>query len=487
MRISLERYQDKKDDKDLAMVNRIIADAAKASKGVDDILVMGLDGKVLASVTHRHDGESLAYLPLYTYGKEMPTASIVSVDESSAPQFFHSAPLVLEDSVIGLIAMQVSIDDLYALLEDYTGLGETGEVLMGIKTENGDTLLFSPLRFEKSPMLVAKNSNYAVAMQNALSKRDMLLDGVQDYRQKKVIAVTRYLSELDLGIVVKIDSDEIFKAQHDLQMFMLQSVIAMVLVVFIASFLLARIITKPVIDITHVATLISEGDLERRVHEMSQDELGQLAKALNSMADSLIDTNTLLEQKVKERTADLMGANERLKKMARLDGLTGVANRRSFDDKLDEEWRRCMRSQTPISLIMVDLDYFKKVNDIAGHQIGDECLKSIASALSQSINRPGDMVARYGGEEFALILQDTPETFAEVMAETMRKMVLECKVPHPDSDISPYVTISVGVATTVPQKNEQASSLVTNADNALYQAKQTGRNKVVVWHNAEKR
>ncbi len=161
-----------------------------------------------------------------------------------------------------------------------------------------------------------------------------------------------------------------------------------------------------------------------------------------------------------------------------MDGLTGISNRRYFDQSLEQEWRRCLREYTSVSLIMADIDHFKIFNDTYGHQAGDDCLKEVAQVLKESLNRPADMAARYGGEEFGIVLPDTGLDGAMKVAETMRARVEELGIPHKNSSVSQWVTISLGVATLAATQDHSPSGLVAAADQALYQAKSEGRNRV---------
>ncbi|MCW8397298.1 diguanylate cyclase [Legionella sp. PATHC038] len=166
-----------------------------------------------------------------------------------------------------------------------------------------------------------------------------------------------------------------------------------------------------------------------------------------------------------------------LQEMSYLDGLTGVANRRRFDDFLKHEWKRALRYAKSISLIMIDIDFFKRYNDSLGHLAGDDALKCVARALAETMNRGTDLLARYGGEEFTCILPDTPVAGAIQFADTLREAVYALKLPHPDSDVSRFVTISLGVAGCIPQ-NDDPTYLIRLADDALYRAKTLGRNRV---------
>lgn len=194
---------------------------------------------------------------------------------------------------------------------------------------------------------------------------------------------------------------------------------------------------------------------------------------------SLIVEKSKLYEDLLETKKRLETANLELERLAAVDGLTGLANRRTFDERLEAEWRRSQRSNEPVTLLMVDVDEFKAFNDEHGHQAGDECLKAIATCLAENARRAGDLVARYGGEEFGVILPqcDSPEGLS--LAETLRRSVEALGIEHGVSKVSPYVTISIGLASVFPVVGESIREFVERADRALYEAKRRGRNRVV--------
>ncbi len=167
-----------------------------------------------------------------------------------------------------------------------------------------------------------------------------------------------------------------------------------------------------------------------------------------------------------------------LREMAFRDGLTGVFNRRYFDERYQTEWRRAQRSGGPLSLIMIDVDHFKRYNDHYGHQAGDDCLRAVASALNGELNRPADLLARYGGEEFVCILPETGIEGARLEAERMRQAVEQLALPHAGVETGARVTVSVGVACIAGIADEAPALLLSWADQQLYRAKQSGRNRV---------
>jgi diguanylate cyclase (GGDEF)-like protein len=187
------------------------------------------------------------------------------------------------------------------------------------------------------------------------------------------------------------------------------------------------------------------------------------------------------EIRVRERTEQkLQQANEKLEKLASLDGLTQIANRRSMEQHLALMWRQTHREQKPISLVMCDVDYFKRFNDTYGHQAGDDCLYQVAQSLAKFARRPTDMAARYGGEEFVLILPYTDIAGAMTVAKQFNAAVRALQISHSASDVCAYVSVSVGVSSMVPNSEKTGQlDLIANADSALYSAKKQGRNQVV--------
>lgn len=177
---------------------------------------------------------------------------------------------------------------------------------------------------------------------------------------------------------------------------------------------------------------------------------------------------------------ELEAANQKLRRLASLDGLTQVANRRLFDERFEKEWLRLAREQASLSLILCDVDFFKAYNDTYGHQAGDECLQQVALAITESVRRPADLVARYGGEEFAVILPNTESAGAVQVAESIRKRVEALAIVHATSTVSKYITLSLGVATLIPSSTALSATLILAADKALYQAKASGRDAVVL-------
>ena len=181
---------------------------------------------------------------------------------------------------------------------------------------------------------------------------------------------------------------------------------------------------------------------------------------------------------LEESKAKLAEANRTLQKLSSLDGLTGIANRRSFDEILHKEWNRAMRSEKSIGLLMLDIDFFKLYNDHYGHQGGDDCLKRVANGLESAIRRETDFLARYGGEEFSGVLPDTDLEGAVKVAEEMRLAIKALGIEHADSKVTDIVSISIGVSAVTPLQGMNQEVLIAAADQALYKAKEDGRDRV---------
>lgn len=212
----------------------------------------------------------------------------------------------------------------------------------------------------------------------------------------------------------------------------------------------------------------SKGDSEEEAKGLDLGAVDYIAKPFN---------NTVVKARVRTHV-QLKIRTDMLEQLAMLDGLTGIDNRRSFDQALELEWKRAARSSRDLSVIMMDIDHFKAYNDNYGHGAGDDCLQRVAAALRSAIQRPSDLIARYGGEEFVALLPETLAPGAARMAEKFRRTVLDLALPHAFSPITDKVTISVGHATRHATPDLSPQDLLKSADQALFRAKQDGRNRV---------
>jgi diguanylate cyclase (GGDEF)-like protein len=241
---------------------------------------------------------------------------------------------------------------------------------------------------------------------------------------------------------------------------------------------LSRPLTELSDAVANLDARLEEGD-PVLIEYPHRDEIGALVASLNDMRVRLSASHRELEHKVAERTRELEEANLRLEALSTTDGLTGIANRRRFDEVLKDEGNRALRLLQPLALLMLDIDLFKNYNDRYGHQAGDECLRSVGRILEANSRRSSDLAARYGGEEFVLLASHTDTERAMHLANVVRESIESLELTHADAPHG-KVTVSIGVAVMLPESGRPPELLITKADEALYCAKNAGRNRVML-------
>jgi diguanylate cyclase (GGDEF)-like protein len=250
---------------------------------------------------------------------------------------------------------------------------------------------------------------------------------------------------------------------------------------------LSNHIVRPIRALTQLTTGLGDPARQELRFPRSFRELNHLGHTLVTMHRQLTFTMSSLEEererlewRVEERTRELAEANERLTRLVSLDALTGIANRRRFDEILTTEWQRAVRSGLTLSLLLCDIDFFKPYNDTFGHQAGDDCLRAVAHAIHTCVRRPTDLVARFGGDEFAVLLPDTNEHGARAVAERIRQAVEALDLGSAVDEMGDRVTLSLGLASGPAPHLRNPGSLIDATDRALYRAKELGRNRVAV-------
>jgi diguanylate cyclase (GGDEF)-like protein len=323
------------------------------------------------------------------------------------------------------------------------------------------------------------------------------IDGKQQFVQVLPIAGER---GLDWSIVIVVPEADVMSRIHVGTLSTALFCLTAALIVILLNSVISRWLSRSIKNLNEASQNIARGDFGQKIADPGIQEFSILANSFDQMSQEiqqsrrqLEEYSRSLEQKVQERTQDLeaeiarravmemelQAANRELEEMAYLDGLTHIANRRQFDERLQQEWRRMQRDNLPLSLIICDIDYFKQFNDAYGHIEGDGCLRRVAQAVHACARRAGDLSARYGGEEFVALLPNTPNAGAMQVAKSIQKLVQSLQIPHIRSEVSHAVTLSFGVATIIPSERNTPEELILRADRALYKAKQAGRDQIL--------
>jgi diguanylate cyclase (GGDEF)-like protein len=293
---------------------------------------------------------------------------------------------------------------------------------------------------------------------------------------RQYLEVVRFEDKYGLDWIVVLvvpEADFMEQIHRNTQITVLFCLLALLLTIMIG-FLITQWLTRPLIELNATAQDIAKGEWNKTVALDRGDVIGDLARSLSTMAQQLKESFSTLEQRIEERTTELIQLNRELQKQAQIDGLTQVANRRYFDHYLAQEWQKLSLKKQPLALLLCDVDYFKLYNDTYGHQAGDRCLQKIAQVLTDSVHAASDLVARYGGEEFVIILSNTDQEGALVVAKRIFQLLSDLEIPHRTSD-KHCVTLSMGIAAIYPTSSSSPRALVMATDLALYTAKAQGR------------
>lgn len=405
-----------------------------------------------------------------------------------------------QSPLIGVLATDFDLADISSFLRGIT-IGKTGQAFIlernyNLVASSYPEKLFTVDR-EKTHRVRADQSQNSLTQEAALGLRAVFpnLEAINQKEQlilptssgEKFVQIRPLIQEegLDWLLVVVIPKAD-FTEQIDRNAY---TTLGICLIIFLLSSLLSFAIYRQLSDwilrFSHAAQAISFGQLAApnpntvpRIRE-----LAILARAIEQMRQQLHDsfaalesTNRDLEERVIQRTTELQQANQNLQHLATIDALTGAANRRYFNDYLEQQWRQALRYSQPLTLIICDVDCFKIYNDTYGHQAGDLCLQQVVSAICQVVQRPQDLLARYGGEEFAVILPDTHLEGARTIAAEIVKAVADLNIPNVRSTVAPHLTVSLGFCCVVPTPELSIDQLINRADQALYAAKEQGRN-----------
>jgi len=389
-------------------------------------------------------------------------------------------PLILGNRTIGFIRISYFADFLDQLVKQRTGLGQTGEWALAVRNEDGGALVATSLKYDSasafSRSLSADNTD--APMIQALLGNETVLKQATDYRGKTVIAATRYLPEQDWGIVAKVDLSEVNELARQNESVIYIAEVVIILSAIGVGIVLAFYIARPVEKLSDHTNKIANGELtEPHVENPGWLEAKQLTDHFSYMISSLRELNDNLQEKVDERTHDLQSVNRELELLATQDHLTGLFNRRHFDQRFEEEFRRSKRYQRDLAVAVLDIDFFKSINDTYGHAVGDEVLKKLSGFLKTSV-RDSDIAARTGGEEFCIVLTETGGRAAQAFLERFRQGVSELEFVAEERKFT--ITCSIGIAV-LDSATENREQLLFRADQSLYNAKNNGRNQVLLF------
>jgi len=361
----------------------------------------------------------------------------------------------------GVVFGAVRLEKIQAMLSQ-TVQGKTAEVIFA--NNEGDIL--SRVMGEDAPTSEAPTTMSDRELIELVKTNESDLLSYQDTDGQEVLATFTELFDGRYYLINKIDKQEILAPHSQMVMFMIITGLVIMLVGFVVVVPVSQQLIKPFVSLVQAIDHVKAGNYQTKIDEKafttSPIELKQFMYSFNEMTTSI--------QKNKQV----------LKRLSKTDGLTGIANRRRFEERLEREWQQALNNQTPVSLIFADVDYFKSYNDQFGHLMGDSCLIQLAHAMKSLIENPKYLVARYGGEEFVIVMPQTASKEATEVAEEVRQQVRNLQIRWSKEDAEKYITISLGVATMTPSQATTKESLIQLADQALYEAKSSGRNQVVV-------
>jgi diguanylate cyclase (GGDEF)-like protein len=445
--------------------NQTLSSLAGNVPWVHALGIVGLDGRMKCSTNPRAVGLDVSDRPYFKNAlqvRDFALSDYLTTRLRDMPALVATVPILKPDgSIEGIVAAAVDlqwIGNLAATVAQHPGIS------IALVDGNGTVVAASA----DGNKLIGRNfADHALA-------RDMMtedegvttaagFDGVR--RIFAFVRVPWTRARLAVGLDEAVVRSEI---DHEISAAYLQLALFGVLVLLAAWFGGEHLILRPIRSLVQTATRFGSGELQVRAEQRPLiAEFQPLAAAFDDMA-----------AKLAAREEELRIANQHLAELASIDGLSGLANRRRFDHELERQWQRTAEQRCPLALIMVDIDHFKLFNDRYGHVRGDACLRAVGETLSLVALDEAVLVARYGGEEFAVLLPGLDNARATALGEDVRGAVEELLVTHAEAPCG-LVTISVGVASLVPDKKQSPADLVEAADHALYAAKRRGRNTVV--------
>lgn len=467
MRISLDQWNNARDVKARNKVHKIINDAKVGLTKLHSISIYDNKGVLVTATADTPNGHQIN-IPV---DKILPSIKLLKRNDQLL--MLGIDRLLLNNKVIGYVKVALFADFIVELVNDRTGLGVTGEWLVAQRHDSGDALFVAPLKYDHDAAFKRRVSKEKIdiPITQALLGNERIMRHAPDYAGNLVIASTRYLSELDWGLVVKIEEDEVSQLMNKTKTVIYVSEVIIIIMAVLMGVGVSFYISNPLEKLASHTNKVAQGQFEQYPRSQTWKEVRDLTEHFNYMISSMKELNENLNAKVAERTKELADLNLQLTELSTRDPLTGLHNRRFLSEKLSEEVSRAKRYSSQLTLVILDVDHFKQVNDTWGHDVGDQALKIISSHLS-SVIRESDVLARYGGEEFCILLPATEEEQARKFLDRIRMDIEYLKIGSGEKCFS--VTCSFGIAKLDDDDTE--SSLTKKADLALYQAKSDGRN-----------
>lgn len=450
-------------------IARIILDARQGLTLLKEISVYDRRSNLVAST-------SSAPIPWRLESDQVFKESIQLTQDGDDVVATSVAPLVFDHKVTGYVRLAFKTNFITELVQQRAGLGETGEWLFAVRHESGDALFAVPLKYDQKAAFrrrVAKD-RLDVPITQAMLGNEIVMSFAPDYLERPVLASTRYLSELDWGLVAKINEDEVASLVNRNQKLIYIAELSIIVLAIFAGVGLSFFIAKPIEKLRAHTAKVAKGQLANPPEGGGWREVKELTEHFSVMIAALKEFNETLQSRIDERTRDLGEANRKLTELATRDPLTGLYNRRHLEVCLGREIERARRYGGALAIVIMDIDHFKAVNDAHGHGVGDLVLQRLAGFLKDTL-RSSDIVARIGGEEFCFILPESPEDAALAFLDRVRIGISEIAFEANATVFN--VTCSFGLAE-LNDASPDPDHLMKNADFALYEAKRAGRNRI---------
>lgn len=466
------------------------------SDSIAEVFVMDASGVCVAASNPDFVGKPYAFRPYFRTaiaGEDYVSDWMVGVTSKKAG-IYLSSPIRLGEQVGGVLVIKVDPAPIDHIIQRSFGIGMQAFVTNGagvVLAHYDQSIRYATVDDLSAAehSAIRESQQFADIEQRSLKlsslRADMarvlpgetLTSAVYGFRgEQKIAAMTgTHFHRWVAGIAAPFSAIE---APADR---LVRSVLPLAAVILlfaaISSFYVSRYLARPLQHLLAAVTRFGAGDSSVRAAVEGGDEVGRLAAAFNDMAGRIAKQTNELEQRVAERTAELKDAYERIKLVSLVDPLTGCFNRRYMDEHLAEELARALRYRSELSVLMCDIDFFKRVNDTHGHPVGDRVLIDVATMLRTGSRQQIDWVARYGGEEFLMVLPESSQADAALLAERLRSTIETSEFKYAETALQ--LTVSFGVSACRHEGHETTGTLLARADKALYKAKETGRNRVV--------